>query len=552
MPETWTARGKGRVFAAWRSRWQGALADRNRLLWAVRVRWLTIAGFTILSALAYEVGVLSQARPWLVVGAVSSLLNACNHLRLRRGSQVSAVSVAAIATDHLVTTWLVWVTGGWESPFLVIHGVAVVGTALLVDTFVAALSAVFLAVLWLAVALLVPGGWPAGELHPMLRETSPPLAPVLTRAAFHLYGLGLLVFVGGFLSNRLRRSEQELAARNERLQAALVSLGSAHERLQEAFRQLRLAEAQLVQSEKLRSLGLLVAGVAHELNNPLSFLSANVESLREYARRLLRLAELPPDGDPALADRRRQWDDLGIDAIVADLPGLLDDCEEGVLRARQIMEALQAFSTGERQSAQVPVDIVRGIESTLSLLASRVPREVRLERRLEPLPDVESLPGQIVQVVTNLVLNAVDAVRGRGGVVSVYTREVPGAEWVEVGVVDDGPGIPADILPRIFDPFFTTKPPGEGTGLGLSVSYGIVQRHGGTIDVATREGKGTDFRVRLPVRMELGPAAEGGRINPVSGAGSVVAAGPENLAIIPPAAGWQAVRRRPAPPEEVH
>jgi len=275
-----------------------------------------------------------------------------------------------------------------------------------------------------------------------------------------------------------------------------------------AYERLQRTEGHLIQSEKLRGLGQLVAGVAHELNNPISFVAANVEPLRVYVNRLRQALDLLTGLPLGLGDRERVAEGLRrlrIDQVLADLPGLLDDCEEGARRAAAIVQGLQRFSRSDDHGAWQRTDVHHGIDSTLGLLNHRLSDRIRVHRDFGELPEVECLPGQLNQVFMNLLSNAADAIGANPGNIWISTSAcdpaspVP-AEVVRVVFRDDGPGIPAAIQARIFEPFFTTKDVGSGTGLGLSVSYGIVERHRGTLTVESAPGIGATFTLTLPVR----------------------------------------------------
>jgi two-component system, NtrC family, sensor kinase len=261
----------------------------------------------------------------------------------------------------------------------------------------------------------------------------------------------------------------EIAKLNETLEA----------RVDERTRELRQTQAQLMQSEKMRSLGQLVAGVAHELNNPIGFVHANLQLLDGYIERLVE-AQLR-GGE---VDRPR-------DAIEK----LLLRSREGTERVKKIVQDLRTFSRMD-QAELADVDLNQELQSTLGLMEPRFKDGIRLAADLGELPRVRCYPAQLNQVFMNLLMNACDAV-GEGGTVSVRTRAAPGGVALEF--VDDGPGIPDFVRERIFEPFFTTKPVGQGTGLGLSISHGIVERHGGKLSVNCPPEGGTVFRVELPL-----------------------------------------------------
>ena len=265
--------------------------------------------------------------------------------------------------------------------------------------------------------------------------------------------------------------------------------------------ELRKTQAHLVQQEKMSSLGLLVAGVAHEINNPINFIVCNLPFLENYVTALEQLVEaleaaVSPAAHDAIDELRKA---LEIEYLRSDAPQLLQSIRNGAQRAGAIVADLRTFSRGGDEK-NTPVDLVAGIETTLNLVKPLLTGGIHIERQLRPVSVVSGQPGQLNQVFMNLVTNAIQAVRARGsaarGTITVRTSEDD--THVIVDVIDDGIGIAPQHRDRIFDPFFTTKPVGQGTGLGLSISYGIVERHGGRMSFTTELGQGTSFTVRLP------------------------------------------------------
>jgi signal transduction histidine kinase len=280
----------------------------------------------------------------------------------------------------------------------------------------------------------------------------------------------------------------ELNARlEERVRERTAQLEGANRELAEAYAELKSAETHLVHSEKMASLGRLVAGVAHEINNPVSFISTSVAPLR---RRLGHAATLaPPKSRRALAEAE-------------DIAGVM---ARGAERTAAIVKDLRTFSRlGE--SSRKEVDLHEGIEVTLRLLEPRWRGRITIHREYGALAPVECDPGQLNQAFMNVLANACDAITGSGNV-WITTR----AEGAGVAVVirDDGPGIPPDVIGRIFDPFFTTKDVGTGTGLGLAISHSVIRAHGGQIDVESTPGAGTTFRITLPAASPGAAAAVG-------------------------------------------
>ena len=273
-------------------------------------------------------------------------------------------------------------------------------------------------------------------------------------------------------------------------------LRRAYDSLRQAHEDLKLAQSQLVHSEKMASLGRLVAGVAHELNNPISFVLGNVHALTRYVDRLTRyLAALHAGAAPAEADTLRR--ELRIDAIVADMAPLIEGTLEGAERTRDIVGGLRRFSAADR-GEDAAFDLVEVLERSVHWVAKASGSPITVDSDLPASLPVRGSPGQLQQVIVNLVQNAIDATEGRPG-----ARLAIGAKTVgrgtEIAFRDNGPGFSEEGLARAFEPFFTTKAPGKGTGLGLSISFGLVERHGGSLAVANAPGGGAVVTLRLPL-----------------------------------------------------
>jgi len=272
--------------------------------------------------------------------------------------------------------------------------------------------------------------------------------------------------------------------------------------LKAAHEQLATAHAQLLHAEKMASIGQLAAGVAHEINNPIGFITSNVGSLGRYIGDLFSLlsayeravaqVSLPAQAEREIAAAREAAD---IDYLREDAPDLLRESLEGLDRVRRIVQDLKDFSRVNESEWQM-ADLNAGVQSTLNMASSELRGKAQVALALGELPLVHCNPGQINQVLMNLLLNAGQAV-GREGAITI--RSGLDGEWAWVEVEDNGCGIAPDIQARIFDPFFTTKPVGQGTGLGLTIAYGIVNRHGGRLDVRSTPGAGSSFRIWLPV-----------------------------------------------------
>ena len=265
------------------------------------------------------------------------------------------------------------------------------------------------------------------------------------------------------------RSFEEIAKLNEALEA----------RVETRTRELRETQDQLMQSEKLKSMGQLVAGVAHELNNPIGFVHANIQLLDEYISRLL-----AGSVDPSETDQVREA-----------ISKLLLRSREGTQRVKEIVQDLRTFSRMDQAEIE-EVDLHQELNRTLALMAPRFKHGVEVERDYGELPPVRCYPGQLNQVFLNLLMNAADAMQGHGRV-TVRTRLTE--TGVRLDFEDTGPGIEAELLSRLFDPFFTTKEVGQGTGLGLSISYSIIERHAGRIFAVSPAGGGAIFSIEIPL-----------------------------------------------------
>ncbi len=317
------------------------------------------------------------------------------------------------------------------------------------------------------------------------------------------------------IEHSLELMSQELTERNRDLLHELSEKQKTEAALQlEKHEQailidkLEKAHNQLLQAEKMASIGQLAAGVAHEINNPIGYVHSNIGSLEGYLGDLFRIldayvaaeAEMPAD-QPACAEPRRLRAELDLAFLRQDIPQLMNESKEGISRVRKIVQDLKDFSHVDSSQEWRWADLHQGLDSTLNVVNNEIKYKAEVVKEYGELPQVECLPSELNQVFLNLLVNAAHAIAdGERGRITLRSGSEGERVWIEVA--DNGGGIAPENLKRIFDPFFTTKPIGRGTGLGLSLSYGIVKKHGGSIEVDSEPGRGTTFRIVLPLRRD--------------------------------------------------
>ena len=278
-----------------------------------------------------------------------------------------------------------------------------------------------------------------------------------------------------------------------------------------ALTTLQQAQSKLVQQEKLAGVGQLAAGVAHEINNPLGFVSSNFSMLQRYVERLCELieayknaleqAEVEEAVQEIAAGIREKEKSAKLELMLEDLPELFEETKDGIERIGKIVKALRVFSRVDSLEQFGEYDLNSGLDTTLIVARNEIKYVAKIEKKLAPLPMIQAIGSQINQVLLNLLVNAAQAIQSEGregqGLIRIQTSQEDG--WVRCSIYNDGPPIPENIRHRLFEPFFTTKPVGKGTGLGLSISYEIiVQKHHGEIFFTSGEG-GTEFVLRLPI-----------------------------------------------------
>ncbi len=312
----------------------------------------------------------------------------------------------------------------------------------------------------------------------------------------------------------------ELTAINQRSQLEIYERKQAETALKEALKKLKSTQAQLIQTEKMSSLGQLVAGIAHEINNPVNFISGNIIHISEYTHDLLELIRLYNQEFPNLSDEiQDKIEKIDLEFIVEDLPKVVNSMQIGSHRIREIVLSLRTFSRLD-EAEMKEVDIHEGIDSTLLILQNRLKAksehpEIQIIKNYGNLPLVQCYAGQLNQVFMNIISNAIDAlesynnqrslaeIENHPAQIEIYTQLTDNHQ-VQIRIVDNGTGIPESIKSKLFDPFFTTKPIGKGTGLGLSISYEIiVNKHLGILECKSELGKGTEFLIEIPLSRNI-------------------------------------------------
>jgi two-component system, NtrC family, sensor kinase len=325
-----------------------------------------------------------------------------------------------------------------------------------------------------------------------------------------------ITFMSRDITEKYRRNE-EVKRLNQKLKLLSSELIQKNSKLENALDNLERTQAQMLQSEKMASIGQLAAGVAHEINNPTGFVSSNLKTLGDYLEDMMRLytdyqemkkalEELPdgqlPEKQIALLEKVvATEEDIDIDFIREDSEGLIDECREGTERIKKIVEDLKHFAHPGEEKMKA-TDINAGLESTLNVVNNELKYKATIVKEFGDLPLVQAYPQQLNQVFMNILVNAAQSIEKSGEIKIVTTSD---GDKVVVRISDTGCGIAAENLNKIFDPFFTTKDVGKGTGLGMNIAYNIINKHQGRIRAESQVGEGTTFIIELPCQEQQEP-----------------------------------------------
>ncbi|MEL6460939.1 MAG: ATP-binding protein [Cyanobacteria bacterium J06621_15] len=277
------------------------------------------------------------------------------------------------------------------------------------------------------------------------------------------------------------------------------------EKLEESLRELKQTQTQLIHAEKMSGLGQMVAGIAHEINNPVSFIYGNLEHIEDYTQNLLKLISFYQQCDCHHLEQIQEYiEEIELDFVIEDLPTIIKSIKMGSERIREIVLSLRNFSRLDEAEIK-KANVHEGIDSTLLILQHRLksPHNIEIIKNYGNLPLLECLPGQLNQVFMNIISNAIDAFNNNQSEQLrkiIITTEMKGNDFATIRIADNGSGITDKVKTKLFDPFFTTKPVGKGTGLGLSISYQIiVEKHHGKLWCESEIGKGTEFWIEIPL-----------------------------------------------------
>jgi signal transduction histidine kinase len=301
-------------------------------------------------------------------------------------------------------------------------------------------------------------------------------------------------------TQKIREQKEEVESQRDEIVAANEALKNQKRELEFTLENLKITQDQLIQSEKMASVGVLTAGIAHELNNPINFVSGNVGPLKRDIDDLFSLIKIYEESMEShnlkkeIGDAEALKEKLDYTFLIKEIISLLQGIEEGAIRSSQIIKGLRSFSRLDQEKCQ-SFNIHDGIDSSLILLHNQIKDRIVIKKEYGDFNDIECFPGKLNQVFMNILTNSIQAIEGQG-VICIQT--ISSDLGIKVIFKDNGVGMTAEVKKHIFEPFFTTKEVGKGTGLGLSISFGIIEQHNGIIDVLSEPGQGTEIILSLP------------------------------------------------------
>ena len=299
---------------------------------------------------------------------------------------------------------------------------------------------------------------------------------------------------------RIKEQKEEVEAQRDEIVKTNEALERQKRELEHTLGNLRMTQSQLIQSEKMASVGVLTAGIAHELNNPINFVHGSVNPLRRDMEEVFSIIKKYEEIvtskklEDAFEEVRDLKDKLDYYVLITEIVNLLEGIEEGATRSSKIIKGLRSFSRLDKEEFQL-YDIHEGIDSSLILLENKIKNRIKVKKEYGDVGEIECFPGKLNQVFLNILTNSIQAIEGEG---EITIQTISSATIIKIIIKDTGKGISPDVKEHIFEPFFTTKDVGKGTGLGLSISFGIIEQHKGNIDVISEPGKGTEFIISLP------------------------------------------------------
>ncbi|KAA3437044.1 tetratricopeptide repeat-containing sensor histidine kinase [Rufibacter hautae] len=350
-----------------------------------------------------------------------------------------------------------------------------------------------------------------------LKQASLQRQQVFRNALLAVLGLIIIIAVVLFFNIRNKaKANKLLQHKNEEINAQKEELATQRDHLEKTYNNLVNTQDQLVQSEKMASLGQLTAGVAHEINNPINFVSAGIESLRANFTDIMEVAkgyfQLKPGADNTqqLQQLEKLKQELEVDELIDESEQLFSSVKNGATRTKEIVKSLKNFTRLDEDNLK-KANLHEGLDSTLVILNNQLKNRIKIVRNYGDLQEVNCYPGQLNQVFMNILNNAAQAIPDEGTIaIKTYADD----DYAVIKIRDTGMGMSEEVKKHIFEPFFTTKDVGEGTGLGLSISYGIIEKHKGKIEVESRPGEGTEFTIRIP--LQFTPASQGLKLETVS------------------------------------